>query len=308
MLSRVAENLFWMSRYMERTTSQLKLLRTLYFATQEGNHFLKTEMITKAFCNGHFDVSTEQPIDAFLNCLLFDKNNENSIISNVFKARENARSVQDHITLEVWQTLNEFYLLIKMQSNSEVIERDDPITIFDRLIDKCMHYFGVVGCAMFRGEGYYFINLGKNYERIIQTSQLLRTQLIQNNGLEDKVESQLSWRFFLYAMSGYEFYLKSHSGSISPEKIIQQIMYDELFPNSITHCMNQIEFYGNHLSKGRKNEIIKEVNFSIGKMSAFIKYHELDYNITSFNEYFERLQVHLHAVLNALNKNYFGIS
>ncbi len=307
MLSRVAENLFWMARYMERSNSQLRVMRTLYVASQDGSPFMKREELYIAFNQGAMP-DDEVPMNTLLHNLLFDKNNDNSIISNIFKARENARSVQDHITLELWHTLNEFYLLVKDHKLSETFTEDDPITVFDDLIHQCMHYFGVIDSYMFRGEGFYFMNMGKFIERSLQSSKILQLQFVYNGGLNATGEELLSWRYFLFAMSGYEFYLKSNAGNIVPERIFQQVLEDALFPHSIAYCIQQLVFYGNRLAAGRTELVAKNVKYAIGKTDALLKYKTLEYDNEKVLHFFNQLNEHIIEVVSALNKNYFGLN
>lgn len=307
MLSRVAENLFWMARYMERSSSQLRVMRSLYVASQDGSPFMKRETLNLAFNQGASSNETV-PMTTLLHGLLFDKNNDGSIISNVFKARENARSVQDHITLELWHTLNEFYLLIKDHKLSATFTEDDPITVFDDLIHQCMHYFGVIDSYMFRGEGFYFLNMGKFVERSLQSSKLLQLQFMFNNGILSVGEELLSWRYFLFAMSGYEFYLKSNAGNIVPERIFHQVLNDSLFPHSVAYCIQQLVFYGSRLAAGRTENVGKDVKYAIGKTDALLKYKELELKSEQVLLFFNSLNEHIYGIVSALNKNYFGLN
>ena len=110
MLSRVAENIFWMSRYMERTNVQLRILRTYYIASQDGVPFVKWDDVFSYYNHGKAPEKT-MTANEVLQFILFDKENDSSVVNNIFRARENARSAQDHITKELWQCLNDYYHL-----------------------------------------------------------------------------------------------------------------------------------------------------------------------------------------------------
>src|SRR5690606_38481271 len=112
MLSRVADSLYWMSRYMERTDGLIRMLRINYVSSQD----LPVQLA------GANSLAT-------LLEMISNKENPHSIINNIFRARENARSGQDHITKELWQCLNEFYHYIRNENLDELLRKEDPISI-----------------------------------------------------------------------------------------------------------------------------------------------------------------------------------
>lgn len=307
MLSRVAENLFWMARYMERTNSQLRMLRTLYVASQDSIPFMQWNEVYQMF--NHNMQSDTDPSTADILCfVLFDKESEGSIFNNVFRARENARSAQDHIAIELWQCLNDFYHLVKRTDLPQRITSGDPITVFDGLIKQCMYYYGIIDSFMFRGEGFYFLNMGKYIERSQQTIKVLHYQYKSNGGFASKGLELVSWRYFLFAMSGYEFYLKSNAGAMKPEKIFYQVLKDALFPHSVAYCLQRIVYYGDKLAISRKEESSSNVNFAIGKADAALKYGTHGSNDEQVYQYFYQLNEELWHIVTALNKNYFGLN
>ena len=119
--------MYWMSRYMERTGIQLRVLNSTYISDQDGLVKVDWSQIAKHF-------SLNYPMDnngsEVLSELIFDGQKDFSILNNVFKARENARSAQDHIIRELWQSLNDFYHLIK-DDGSVVVYEQDVYTWFD---------------------------------------------------------------------------------------------------------------------------------------------------------------------------------
>src|SRR5580765_7691983 len=130
MLSRVADSLYWMSRYMERTDGILRMLKINYASSQDDSNeftwspalkvfsFLEDEEISKL----------DKKNRAVLQFMVVDKDNPNSVFNMVTKSRENARAVQDHITKEVWQCLNEFYHIVREERLSKSLKNEDPIS------------------------------------------------------------------------------------------------------------------------------------------------------------------------------------
>ncbi|HRP90323.1 MAG TPA: alpha-E domain-containing protein [Edaphocola sp.] len=305
MLSRVAENLFWMGRYMERSNSQLRAIRTYYVSVQDGIPFMNPTEINDVF-NQHNDETEKELVDRLFD-VIFNTDIDNSIISNIFKARENARSVQDHITIELWHTLNEFYLMIRDRQLQNNMKSGDPISVFDGLIQQCMLYFGVLDSYMYRGEGYYFLNFGKFIERATFTLRFSQIQYEYSNGFKAIGEELLTWRYFLFAMSGYEFYLKSHAGNIEPKEIFNQMMDDVLFPHSIAYSFLQIDFFGEKLSEHYPNKDSEDLKFVIGKANAALKFREQWKSDDNLFEFTKKLNHYILEIVSNLNKNYFGL-
>ena len=163
MLSRVADSLYWMSRYMERTDSILRMLKINYASSQDINQEFSWRPVLRIFGSLEPSDIDELALNGrrVIEYMVLDRENPNSVYNMVTKARENARSVQDHITTEVWQTLNEFYHVVHEDRLLLLVRREDPITVLDALIRECMLYFGVSDNTMFRGEGLCFMNVGK---------------------------------------------------------------------------------------------------------------------------------------------------
>ena len=117
MLSRVAESIFWMARYVERTNGMLRLVRTSYVSSQDEIVDFDWQYILRNYSNQPESTIKElTSSNQVLAHLILDKENSNSVINNITHARENARAVQDHITKEVWQCLNEFYHLVRSEN------------------------------------------------------------------------------------------------------------------------------------------------------------------------------------------------
>lgn len=161
MLSRVADSLYWMSRYMERSDGILRMLKTNYaYSQDDGTDFSWRAVLTI------LSESSEEQINRIsqnnrevLKYLITDKSNRNSVINIVSNARENARAVQDNVTKELWQCLNDYYHLIRSNDLENAIQYDDPISVIDELIKRGLYYYGTTEITLARDGGYYFINL-----------------------------------------------------------------------------------------------------------------------------------------------------
>ncbi|HEY4149164.1 MAG TPA: alpha-E domain-containing protein, partial [Chitinophagaceae bacterium] len=153
MLSRVADSLYWMSRYIERTDGILRMLKINYASSQDDINEFSWKSALRIFT-----YLEEDDINNFshqsrevLQFMVTDRENPNSVMNVITRARENARSVQDHITKELWQCLNDFYHTIRQDSLSHSLELEDPVTVLDSLIKHATLYYGTIDVTMARG-------------------------------------------------------------------------------------------------------------------------------------------------------------
>lgn len=304
MLSRVAENIFWMSRYMERTNFQLKVFHTRYIAYQDGASVEGWEN----FCEEN-QIEIDNDDYSFGNLIskaLFDINNDLSIASNIFRARENARSAQDHINKDVWQCLNDFHHQMKDHFLISQSKYGDPISVFDVLVKQSMVYYGVIDNYVARDEGYCFLELGKYIERILNSVNLIRKQWILYG--EDLLDNDYSnWRYFLSSVSGYDFYLRNNLGTMEKERIFYQMIYEPLFPNSITYSLNELDKFAKQLNSGEQGESDETVGFFIGKCIANVQFTRHPRTREEKMLFLARIESDIYEISNIFNHQFFGL-
>lgn len=311
MLSRVADSVFWMARYMERTNGMLRILRTNYISSQDEVKDFNWHTLLRNYS----DAGAEE-MEAIgnnsvrvLEHLLLDKQNGGSVINNITRARENGRAVQDHITKEVWQCLNDYYHLIRDKNIYSQVKFGDPVTALDSLIYQGMLYHGTVDITMARGEGFNYLNAGKFLERAILSADMLNIKLTElDYNLEAPVELP-ALRYLLYSLSGYELYLKTHRGNLQADFVIQQILYNEQFPHSIAYCLKQLFRYFERLETESLPESYKQLEFLIGRAMNNVKYSIIN---TSDGEglknFLKQTRNELVGIAAAFNQFYFGNS
>lgn len=311
MLSRVANSIFWMARYMERTNGMLRLLRTNYVASQSEERGFSWRSVLLTYG----DMPPKQIDDLefssrkVLEHLLHDKNNNSSVLNNITSARENARAVQDHITKEVWQCLNEYYHLIRDRSTQEQFSFGDPLTGLDVLIRQGMIYHGTVDVTMSREEGFNFLNIGKFLERTIISADMINIKLAEVNYNLHLPSEAPQWRYLLYSLSGYEFYMRTYRGHMQPDHVLQHVLYNNLFSHSIVYCLQQISRYFARLKSESLSESYEHLDFLIGRLTTNVKYSRLE---TSEGKYLQQFLLQtrreLLEISNGFNHYYFGNS
>ncbi len=311
MLSRVADSLFWMSRYIERTDGILRMLKINYASSQDNTNEFSWKPVLKifTFLDEAEIAKLEKNSRAVLQFMVVDKDNPNSVLNMVTKSRENARSVQDHITKEVWQCLNEFYHIVRDEKLSQHLKSEDPITVLDALIKQGMLYYGTTEITMSRGEGMSFMNIGKHLERAIQSADILHVRFNDLSFDTEQVTDPTNWKYFLMSISGYELYLKNYRSGFEAKNILDQIILNINFPRSVHYSVQQVSRYFDRMKNDRNLDGFEKINFMIGKLKSNIQFSNVDMILNEgLLVYLNRVHRELYAIGNALNQYYFAYS
>jgi uncharacterized alpha-E superfamily protein len=310
MLSRVADSLYWMSRYMERTDGILRMLKINYASSQDDINEFSWKPVLRIFT--YLEEEQANAIAhhsrAVLQYMVTDKENPNSVVNIVTHARENARSVQDHITKELWQCLNDFYHTIRNEQLIEWLDKDDPVTVLDILIKQGLLYYGIADITMARGEGYNFLNIGKFLERGVQSADILDVKVSDLDYDLSRADT-MYWKYMLLSISGYELYLKTYRSGFEAKNIVEQIVLNIDFPRSILYSVNQLHRYFERFKTENNVEGFKKIDFMIGKIKSNVKYSTVDTILEEgLHNYLNGIKESLYEVANALNQNYFAYS
>jgi uncharacterized alpha-E superfamily protein len=278
MLSRVADSLYWMSRYMERTDGILRMLKINYASSQDDSQEFSWKPALKIFTFLNEDDANALAHDtrAVLQFMVIGKDNPNSVLNIVTLARENARSVQDHITKEMWQCINDFYHIMRQDKLADILQREDPITTLDNLIKQELLYFGTTDVTMARGEGNSFINIGKFLERAMQSIDILDVKFSDRNYEMDKITDTTYWKYLLMSISGYELYLKTYRGGFEAKNVVEQIVLNDQFPRSVIYSINQLHRYFERLKSEANRADFNQIDFMIGKVKSKVKFSTTD--------------------------------
>src|ERR1700743_748123 len=241
MLSRVADSLYWMSRYMERTDGILRMLKINYASSQDDTQEFSWKPVLRIFSYLEEEPAIEiaNQSRGVLQYMIADKENANSVLNIVTRARENARSVQDHITKELWQCLNEFYHSIRDEQLVRGLYKEDTVSILDVLIRHGLLYYGTTDITMARGEGYAFINIGKFLERGVQSADILDIKFSDLQYDFTRTDTTY-WKYLLLSISGYELYLKTYRSGFEARNVVEQIVLNGDFPRSVIYSIHQL--------------------------------------------------------------------
>ncbi len=310
MLSRVADSLYWMSRYIERTDGILRMLKINYASSQDDLSEFSWKPVLRTFTYLEEEEANAIAHDsrAVLQFMVTDKENPNSVVNIVTHARENARSVQDHITKELWQCLNDYYHTVRDEHLIQKLHREDPVTILDVLLKQGLLYYGITDITMARGEGYAFLNIGKFLERSVQSADILDIKFSDVDYDFSKTDT-MYWKYLLLSISGYELYLKTYRGGFDSRNVVEQIVLNRDFPRSVEYSVSQLHRYFQRLQSDRNIEGFRKIDFMIGKVRSRVKYSTVDAILEQgLHAYLRSLKEDLYEVGNAFNQYYFAYS
>lgn len=245
LLSRVADAIYWMARYIERAENvaryigvNLNLQLDLPMnPAQQWQSLIDTSGDGEAFLKRH-DEATQQSVIDFLS---FDTENPNSIFSCLRAARENARSVRETISSEMWEQVNAMYLQMAGQHLNPGYEW---LPEFFRQLRLSSHLFqGITDATMTHNEAWHFTRLGRKLERADKTSRILDVKyFILLPSLRDvgTPYDDIHWSAVLKSVSGLEMYRKKY-GRIAPRNIVEFLVMDRNFPRSIHYCISRAD-------------------------------------------------------------------
>lgn len=296
---------------MERADGILRMLKINYASSQDDIQEFSWKPVLKIFTFLKEEEANAMAGNtrAVLQWMVTDKDNPNSVLNIVTQARENARSVQDHITKEMWQCLNEFYHTIRQEKLIDLLQKEDPVTVLDSLIKQGLLYYGTTDVTMSRGEGNAFINIGKFLERAIQSADILDIKFSDLNYDLDKPTDTTYWKYLLMSISGYELYLKTYRSGFGAKNVMEQILLNETFPRSVIYSINHLQGYFERLKNEKNIMGFNQVDFMIGKLRSKIKFSTPDAIINEgLHQYLTDTKACLLEIGNTLNQNYFAHS
>jgi uncharacterized alpha-E superfamily protein len=311
MLSRVAASFYWLSRYIERSDGMLRMLKINYASSQDTVQEFTWEPVIRIFAVSDEEDSQKLENDsrAVLKYMVTGKNNSNSILNIITLARENARGVQEHITKDLWQSLNEYYHTVKDPRLEKSLQREDPISVLDVLIKQVMLYYGTVEITMERGEGRSFMNIGKYLERAIQSVDILDTKFGSINDNPDLLTDTTYWKHLLLSLGGYELYLKTYREGFEASNILEQVVLNNDFPRSVIYSVNNIQRYFERLKNDSNVDDYREMSFQIGRLQSRIKYSSVkSIENDGLHLFLTQIRSELYGIGNSLNEHYFANS
>ncbi len=311
MLSRVAESLYWLSRYVERAENVARFIHVnLHLMLDYPEEVLARQwepLVTtsgdeKDFFN-RYDAATEDNVIRFLT---FDKENPNSIVSCLNAARENARMVRDTISSEMWEHLNHVYLDLKKHSRQKKI---DDLHGFYTNVKNAGHLFvGLMETTMSHSEGWHFARLGRVMERADKTARILDVRYFMLLPAVEDVDTPFDailWGALLKSTSAFEMYRKRFH-RIYHKNVADFLIFDDYFPRSLNYCINtakkSLKFIVSDFSEKTSAE------YELNKLYEIIKDGNIDQVVNNgLHEFIDIFQFNLNIVGREVHNSFFSM-
>lgn len=313
MLGRVAESIYWMGRYAERADNVARFLGV--------NHHLALDLPTRSpaqwepliVASGdeesfreRYDDATRQNVIQFLT---FDEKNPNSILSCLYAARENARSVREIISTDMWQQINTTYMMARdAKTSGQGLAA--PHQFFEQVRLYCTQFVGATDSTMTHGEGWRFARMGRLLERADKTTRILDVKYYI---LLPKVKDVgtpydgLQWSSLLRSASAFEMY-RQHFGRIEPKRVVEFLLLDRQFPRAIVYCLTKANEALHAICRTPLGSFDNDAERKLGALRSEMAYTTVDEIINfGLHEYIDRFQTKLNAVGKAIHEQFFAL-
>lgn len=311
MLSRVAHSIYWMCRYLERAQNIARFIDSdisLYLDDPKGQGNLWHSLIAATGDHHLFEQRYEwYDRDSILSFLTMDTDYPGSIISSLGMARENARSIRETISSEIWEAVNALYLNVKsLELNRRSLA--DPNALCDVVISGSYQIAGLFYSSLNRGEAWHFGRIGMLLERADKTSRILDVKyyiLLPDASLVGSAYDNIQWAALLKSVSALEMYRKRYR-RITPPDVVGFLLFDREFPRSVQYClactMESLEaIMGNAGAPPRLSS-----QRSLSRLKTELDTGTVDeVFVRGMHQYLDELQSRLNQIHDDLHDNFF---
>ncbi|HEX5397857.1 MAG TPA: alpha-E domain-containing protein [Verrucomicrobiae bacterium] len=312
MLSRVANSLYWLSRYIERAENiarivdvNLQLLLDIRDLNEKRlvEYWLPIVQTTgdeQAFFKLH-PQATGKAVTEFL---IFQQENPNSLVSSICLARENARMVRDQITVEFWEELNRLYWFVKTPEARRVW-KESPSEFFQQIKSGSMQLIGLGYSTLIRNEGWWFSEAGKFIERADKTSRMLdvRHQTLTATtatAIVSQIEA-LDWAAILHSCSAWDAYKAHYGVEVTPRQTVEFLLLNEDFPRSVRFSVGKLNDAMRRISGCAEGRFCNTAEKLAGRLLAELQFSTVDEIFDqSLHHYLDQFQTKLNQIGNAL--------
>lgn len=313
MLSRIADSLFWLNRYMERADGLLRSMKTNYILSLDKglNSSLTWRPVLEIYTNlNEADIEKlENDTDATLHYLLTDTGNMNSLKAILTRARENARGVQDHITKETWEQVNQMYHMVNDRNISSYLSAYHTLELIENFSRNSLLFMGVTDITMPRGAGWSYMNLGRYIERCTQTNEISDREF---RAIEYDLDNEIDiiqWQYLLLSISGFELHLKTYRSGNHNENVLHQVLLNEDFTRSVIYSLNRIEKYLYDVISENPSGDHRELKRTFGRLHSDVKYMDFArLNKEELKDCLQHVRTGMIEFNRCLTRNFFSYS
>lgn len=311
MLSRVADSIFWMNRLIERAENVARFMDVnlnIGYDMPEGVEEQWEPLVRITGDWETFKERYEKPTKRnVIRFLTFDPEYPNSIHSCLHAARENARSVREIISSEMWRVINRTFQEIEEASTGKTLDHENPSDFYGRIKERAHLFAGVTDATYSHGEGWHFGHVGRFLERADQTTRILDMKYFYLLPSPDHVNTPLDlmqWTALLKSASAFEMYRKAH-GPLHIHSIAEFLLLDAEFPRAVYQCLAMVH---GSLEKilGEPADKSNPALRAIGRLHSDLRYASMEDIFNSgLHEYLDQLQTKMIAASNEIEATFF---
>lgn len=314
MLSRVANSIYWMCRYIERAENVARFIGVNLNLLLDVSSSKEKQWVPLIMTTGDHELyeKKEQTYneEEVIWFLTFDRTYANSILSCVAAARENARSIREIISSEIWEHLNNFYLeLIEEESIKMALE--DPNRFYNIIKMRSHLLTGLLDSTMSHGEAWNFARMGMMIERADKTSRILDVKyfmLLPDSDLVNAPIDNIQWISVLRSASAFEMFRKEKH-HVTPYNVADFLIFDKNFPRSIYHCLSKAQISLHRITGSPLGAASNDAEKRIGRLMADLEYSDIkDVIEKGLHEFLDDLQVQLNSFGGVVGETFFNVS
>lgn len=307
MLSRVADRLYWMARYLERAEVTARLSKAyshLILDIPRGSgvewHTLIRIIDGEAAFSSRYRNNSERNILKFM---IADMDNIGSIRFSVSSARENVRTTRDVLPQGLWELINEFHLYVDEWAEKSLARRN-RFEFLDTVIAKNQQINGLIESAVTRDHAYSFLKMGRLLERSDMTSRTVdaATDAILKHGGDEMPQITLIWTSLLKAVSASSAYRREVGPLVEGREVVNFLCKSQSFPRAILFCMLGIEQVLQHLKN--REQVAEQLSAIVDMIAA---YDTESGSLADLHAFIDRLQERFNSLDNAIAHTWFAL-
>lgn len=313
MLGRVANAIYWMNRFVERADNVARFIEVNHHLVLDLPVGAKEQWGPLVIASGdeepfqeRYGKASRQNVIEFLT---FDPDNPNSIRACMRSARENARSVREIISTDIWRTMNELYLSVENAANDQTI-RDAPHPFFTHIRRSSSLFGGITDTTMSHGEAWQFSLLGRMLERADKTTRILDVKyffLLPKVSDVGTPFDSLHWASLLRSTSAFEMYRQAF-GRIRPNQVVEFLLLNRYFPRAVLYCLTRANESLHAITGTPLGEFANDAERHMGALRSEVAYVEAEDIIRGgLHEYIDSFQTNLNQVGQAIYEQFFAL-
>lgn len=242
--------------------------------------------------------------------LTFDAENPNSILSCVRAARENARTVREIISSDMWLQLNKFYLMVTGAAENKASALANPNEFFSEVRNANHLFNGISAATMTHGEPWHFFHMGRMLERADKTSRILDVKyfiLLRSTQDIGTPFDDIQWAAVLRSASAFEMYRKRH-GRILPRAVVEFLLLDREFPRSVNFSLTAARDSLHAASGTPLGTFRYPAEKLLGQLCSDLCYASVDDIVNAgLHEYLDELQTTMNHIGSGIHDTFFAL-